>query len=829
MAESRARLEMSEAQLQAALRDAFGYAAFRPGQAEVVQRQLAGEDQLVVRPTGSGKSLCYQLPGLLLPPLSVVVSPLVALMKDQVDALCARQPEAATCINSSLPADEQRARLRAALEGRVRLLYVAPERFRLQGFRSRLQEAQIQRFVVDEAHCVSEWGHDFRPDYLYLREVLPALGDPPLLALTATATIAVQDDLLSQLGRPQARREVSGFNRSNLSFEIVHAVDTAMKWRQLERLVTSLEGSGIIYAATRRETEEVADFLSQRTHRPVACYHAGFDGDVRNAAQDQFMNEPDALVVATIAFGMGIDKPDVRFVIHFSLPGTVEAYYQQAGRAGRDGLPARCIMIHDPADRGLQEWFIDQDQLTTEQLETVLAALREGLGELPELAARLGGNEIQARVAISTLERLGLLVDHGPGERDRYAVRPGGLTASVAAEHERRTAARRRMRFGQLDAICHYAELADPRRTYLLRYFGDRTEPAAADLAHDDPALPAPDPGVVTPEEVTVGRTVLEAAAAVQGGLGRQRLVQLLRGSAAAGVTDRMRRLTAYGQLRALRNDQVLAALDDLVLGGYLKAVNGKLPVLVPTKAGRAVLADPQALLELPAVRRSAPVLAAVAREVPRAGQVVQGTGRTAADEERFERLRAWRADVARQKGIAPFLVLTNKVLELLAQVVPQDHRTLLGIPGLGPNKVEWYGADLLRVLTPDEVIEVPATNGSAAPPPAGLDQCWTLPRAGGAVEGVFSELQATLDPARLALAAAVDHHADTAVLLSRLSRAHAVPVNLGLCTAHGDLRRVELLAWPLLLVGGRLALERAAEAARHHAAGPLCGWLLEP
>ncbi|MBI2297363.1 MAG: ATP-dependent DNA helicase RecQ, partial [Armatimonadetes bacterium] len=376
-----ATVETGSDELHRALREWFGFESFLPVQEAVV-------------------------PALLLPPLTVVISPLIALMKDQVDALNRRHTGTATFINSSITVDEPRLRLRDAVEGRVKLLYVAPERFRFPGFLRRLAETRVQRFVVDEAHCISEWGHDFRPDYRFLKDLLGPLGDPPLLALTATATQETQRDIAVQLGRPAIEAVVSGFNRSNLSFEARHATGEAMKLEYLHSLLAEIPGSGIVYTATRKDTEAVAKFVEERTHRPVVAYHAGFETDHRTAGQDAFMAAPDAIAVATCAFGMGIDKPEVRFVIHYSVPGSLEAYYQQAGRAGRDGLPARCILLYCPADRALQEWFIEHEGCSGEIMAELLAALAGGLTSLPRLASRLGCHELQVRSGVRALDRL---------------------------------------------------------------------------------------------------------------------------------------------------------------------------------------------------------------------------------------------------------------------------------------------------------------------------------------------------------------------------------------------------------------------------------------
>ncbi len=709
--------------LRAALSRHFGYPDFLAGQAPLIQRVMAGEDLMVVRPTGSGKSLCYQLPGLLLPPLTVVVSPLIALMKDQVDALNAKVDGAATYINSGLDIDEQRRRLQQAISGQVRLLYVAPERFRFAGFVKRLQATCVQRFVVDEAHCVSEWGHDFRPDYLYLREVIPELGNPPLLALTATATPDGQADICRQLGRPSAAVVVSGFNRENLSFEVRPCVDEAMKRRALCELLAQLPGSGIIYTGTRAAAEEVAALVRGVTDRPVTFYHGGLESDLRTQSQDAFLSDSEAICVATVAFGMGIDKPDVRFVIHYQMTGSVEAYTQQAGRAGRDGQPARCVLLYDPADRGLQEWFIRNEQIASAELQHLLHEVAGGLTDLDLLAGRMDWHPVKVRSALAHLEHLGYLVDRNGGEPyGRLQAVSDTLSPVEAQAHDERMRRRQSLRETQLEAMGRYVETADPRRTFLLRYFGDHSQPSAEELTRDDPVPPAPDPAVVTPEETELGRVVLATIASARHGLGRQKVAQLLKGSKSATLPEHLRALPGYGAFARWRTPQLVEAIDHLVYTGLLKLVNGERPVLALTKAGRLVAEDPQRLIDVEPLRQMAPVLASQRQGKDRSGV---GQPLSEAEQDLFERLRTWRRGKARERSVAPFMVLADPVLQAVSRVRPADLETLLTIPGIGPSKAEWYGPDLLAVVarwqaeTPAEAQAVTVPAPTAPPPPA--------------------------------------------------------------------------------------------------------------
>jgi ATP-dependent DNA helicase RecQ len=359
------------------LRERFGYADFRPGQAEALRAVLTGRNLLAVMPTGSGKSLLYQLPALLDRGLTLVISPLISLMKDQVDDLNERGIPA-TFINSSLSLEEQHERIGHCVRGEVRLLYVAPERFQSQPFLSMLRRVQVARMAVDEAHCISEWGHDFRPDYRRLKQYRQEAGAPLVTALTATATPRVQADIITSLGleRTEVDVHVHGFDRPNLALSVVHARGDDQKISFLRQFLAAERGSGIIYAGTRRATEEAAEALRDVEKR-MAVYHAGLEPEERAAAQEAFMTGRARVAVATVAFGMGIDKADVRFVVHYHLPGSVEQYYQEIGRSGRDGLPSRCVLLYSPGDRKLREFLIDLSYPPRETVESVYDALWE--------------------------------------------------------------------------------------------------------------------------------------------------------------------------------------------------------------------------------------------------------------------------------------------------------------------------------------------------------------------------------------------------------------------------------------------------------------------
>lgn len=400
-------------QLKDLLKIHYGYRGFRLGQEKAIASILAGRDTVVIMPTGGGKSLIYQLPALALPGVTVVVSPLIALMKDQVDQL-ERVGIPATFINSTLSPIETEERLAGIQRGLYKLLYIAPERFYSQPFNTMLCSINVSLFAIDEAHCISEWGHDFRPSYMRLRHAVETLGRPPVVALTATATPEVKEDIIRQLNLNLPEVLVSGFDRPNLKFGVIRARD-AEKYAHVLDIAQSMNGAGIIYAGTRQKVESILEHLLHNGVEAVG-YHAGIDPADRKRVQDDFMANRARVIVATNAFGLGVNKPDIRFVVHFDLPGTIEAYYQEAGRAGRDGKESYCILLHSPADRYLREFFIKGDnpppsvvrdvyEIITEHTEdTVLvtyATLMEGVREqVPDMA--IG-------TAIKVLEKEGYL------------------------------------------------------------------------------------------------------------------------------------------------------------------------------------------------------------------------------------------------------------------------------------------------------------------------------------------------------------------------------------------------------------------------------------
>ena len=456
------------------LRSVFGLHELRPGQRAVIDSVLSGRHTLAVMPTGAGKSLCYQLPALLLPGMTVVVSPLIALMRDQHDKLIALGVASAQ-VNSAVPADVARQAHAQIGEEGTEFFFTTPEQLARPELRERLTAANVDLFVIDEAHCLSQWGHDFRPDYLGLAAVIRSLGSPTVLALTATAPPAVAADIVRQLGLPDMAFLTTGAWRENLELAIRPVTGDIDKQRALIDVLRQQTGAGIVYAATVKHVHEIVDLL-RGEGLPATHYHGRLAARDRHANQDAFMRGETPIMVATNAFGMGIDKADIRFVVHYDLPASLDAYYQEAGRAGRDGLPAACVLLYQRADRRLQAFFMAGRYPTAADLDALLAVLpgpgeaHASLASLRESLPGLAASKL--RVLLTMLKEQRIITERrAAGFRGRTAL-PPERAAALARAYERRAEADR----AKLDAMIVYAQTALCRWKPLLESLGETVD-----------------------------------------------------------------------------------------------------------------------------------------------------------------------------------------------------------------------------------------------------------------------------------------------------------------------------------------------------------------
>ncbi len=572
---------MKKNQYIPALEQYFGFTSFRDGQSEIIDHIIKGENALVVMPTGSGKSLCYQLPALLSSGLTMVVSPLIALMKDQVDDL-QKKGIPATFINSSISSDQQNLRLKQVLNGEIKILYIAPERFRVASFRPFLKKMNIKIFAVDEAHCISHWGHDFRPDYMLLHEIIKELDSPSVVALTATATRQVQKDILERLDIERAKSFVTGFNRPNLKFSVIKVFGDAQKFQFLEEQVTSCHGSIVIYAGTRKKCEEITHFLTAVLGIKAGFYHAGLSAEERSAIQNDFMKSKLQVIVATNAFGMGVDKPDIRLVCHYQIPGSVEAYYQETGRAGRDGKDAKCVLFYDPSDYNLQEWFIENSRVSYTELlflyNYFLKKSEKGVTAINLETLALDSpdmNEVKGRVGIRHLENAGVIkiidsdfnnIRLNMFKLDLNKVKKVAGSITIHADHK----------YKQLKQMIEYAGSFRCRRKLLLGYFG-------ADLdAPVENCCDNCDRKKQTVIRKTSSRSNYQADRIEQAiinfvahhwcGLGVKKIAQVLTGSKDLAITKSGHHESEYyGLLRDVGRADIEQTVNDLMTLGLLE------------------------------------------------------------------------------------------------------------------------------------------------------------------------------------------------------------------------------------------------------------------
>lgn len=629
-----------------ALNRYFGYDSFRPGQSGIVSAILTGHDVLGVMPTGAGKSICYQIPAAILPGVAIVISPLISLMRDQVDALNDVGLPAAF-INTTQTPDEQDLVFAQALSGQIKLLYVAPERLETERFRNFAVRVPISLVAVDEAHCVSQWGQDFRSSYLGIGEFIAGLPTrPTVAAFTATATERVRRDIVSILGLHTPSITVTGFDRPNLYFDVISMPRKDKASWVASYIASHPDESGIVYCATRKETEALAESLNSAVAELRAAggadvsdigtiavaYHGGMSADAREKAQRDFVTDRVPVVVATNAFGMGIDKSNVRFVIHHNMPESIEAYYQEAGRAGRDGEPSRCTLLWNESDIVTRRRLLDSDyeneRLTPEEQEAVRASKR----------------------------RL-------------------------------------------LDAMVGYCRTTDCLHAYMTRYFGETAGAAAKTDGKCVGGCANCEHTFETIDVTDIARAVSRCVHDVNQHVGSGKIVKVLRGSKAQNLSYlNPESLSSFGMLDEVPEARIRDVLSQMATDGFLTIAEGRLPIVgFGPRAAETVA--PEFHYDIKKIKRAdARARRTPDVSTPAVGSYVPDDG----DEALFQKLRALRLDIARELGKPPYIVFSDKTLRDMVRVKPITDDQFLAVNGVGESKLKQYGERFMAAIRED-------------------------------------------------------------------------------------------------------------------------------
>lgn len=629
-----------------ALNRYFGYDSFRPGQSGIVSAILAGRDVLGIMPTGAGKSICYQIPAAILPGVAIVISPLISLMRDQVDALNDVGLPAAF-INTTQTPDEQDLVFAQALSGQIKLLYVAPERLETERFRNFAVRVPISLVAVDEAHCVSQWGQDFRSSYLGIGEFIAGLPTrPTVAAFTATATERVRRDIVSILGLHTPSITVTGFDRPNLYFDVISMLRKDKASWVASYIASHPDESGIVYCATRKETEALAESLNSAVAELRAAggadvsdigtiavaYHGGMSADAREKAQRDFVTDRVPVVVATNAFGMGIDKSNVRFVIHHNMPESIEAYYQEAGRAGRDGEPSRCTLLWNESDIVTRRRLLDSDyeneRLTPEEQEAVRASKR----------------------------RL-------------------------------------------LDAMVGYCRTTDCLHAYMTRYFGETAGAAAKTDGKCVGGCANCEHTFETIDVTDIARAISRCVHDVNQHVGSGKIVKVLRGSKAQDLSYlNPESLPSFGMLDEVPEARIRDVLSQMATDGFLTIAEGRLPIVgFGPRAAETVA--PEFHYDIKKIKRAdARARRTPDVSTPAVGSYVPDDG----DEALFQKLRALRLDIARELGKPPYIVFSDKTLRDMVRVKPITDDQFLAVNGVGESKLKQYGERFMAAIRED-------------------------------------------------------------------------------------------------------------------------------
>ena len=699
--------------LKTPLSNHFGLESFREPQELIIRSILSKHDTMVIMPTGGGKSLCFQLPALLLPGVTIVISPLIALMKDQVDGLRA-QGIAAGMINSLLSPQEQREQIQLMALGKLKLVYIAPERFRSGSFIDALSRCEISLLAVDEAHCLSQWGHDFRPDYLRINQALKYLRNPPVAAFTATATPDVRNDIVTHLCMTNPKIFVAGFARPNLALRIVQVSGAKEKYKRLKTLIREHK-IGIIYCATRKSVERVADRLGTEGV-PLTMYHGGMKDSERDYAQNAFIGGASNVVVATNAFGMGIDRTDIRFVAHFEMPGSVEAYYQEAGRAGRDGKSSVSELLFSFADKRVHDFFLEGRNPGKDLIQDVYARLKTLSDERHEVVVSIDDlssgmdssvNPMAVGTALTILSRRDYIQRFdvsGTLKRGTRLLKPHLLPEGLEFDVEALAEKAKRDQ-GRLKSVIDFAYAKTCRQSWILDYFGEGQSEYCRQcdrcVGTDDEVLRSP-----TDEEMLIVRKALSGVARMsyrcpgsanwRPRFGRDRILQsLIGGDKTYFKENGLETLSTYGILKSEGKTYVKELLRAMERAGLLEVTAGEYPLTGLTPFGTEVMKGKSEFVMVWPHQKGSKKTKKKQSRPPEPSQSIAGT----IDDDLYRKLNDKRASLATIRKVPPYVIFSNAVLEALAIKKPATVEESREISGIGDKKAKKLLPTFLKII----------------------------------------------------------------------------------------------------------------------------------